>query len=73
MHTSIDRYQHDPVFRALVDSLTFQIGQGNYTPTEVREAAMLAQINFENSYLKKIYISDVESIRNLNKEVKNKE
>lgn len=42
-----ERYTHDPVFRALVDQLTCALLNGNFTPTEVREAAMLAQLKFE--------------------------
>lgn len=42
-----DRYQHDTVFRQLVDTMFMFIQAGNTTPTEVREAAMLAQIMYE--------------------------
>ncbi len=38
-----DRFQHDPQFKALVDSLThWLMSNPSCTPTELREAAMLA-------------------------------
>ena len=43
-----DRYRDDPLFRTLVDTLCNQIEAGNMTPTEVRQAAMLAQIMYED-------------------------
>ena len=41
------RYYDDPIFHSLVDMLVAQIEHGNLTPTETREAAMLAQIIYE--------------------------
>ena len=41
------RYLHDPQIRALVDSLESQIEQLNFTPSEIRECAMLAAIHHE--------------------------
>jgi hypothetical protein len=46
--TPQERYERDPVFCALVDSLFVQIRDARYTPTEIREAAMLAQIRYES-------------------------
>lgn len=43
-----ERYEHDPMFRTIVDTLTACIERGQLTPTETREAAMLAQILYEN-------------------------
>jgi hypothetical protein len=42
-----ERYQNDPVFHSIVDLLCMELERGQYTPTEVREAAMLAQIMYE--------------------------
>lgn len=42
-----DRYRRDPAFRTLVDTLYGAIRSAVYTPTEIREAAMLAQIMYE--------------------------
>lgn len=47
--TSIyDRYNNDSMFRVMVDTLVNAIERGQLTPTEAREAAMLAQIMFED-------------------------
>ena len=42
-----DRYMRDPHFHALVDVLENAIHVAQYTPTEIREAAMLAAIRYE--------------------------
>jgi predicted RNA-binding protein associated with RNAse of E/G family len=42
-----DRYMNDPMFKMMVDSLVNAIESGQITPTEAREAAMLAQIMYE--------------------------
>lgn len=42
-----ERYFNDPQFNRLVYSLYTEICRGNFTPTEIREAAMLAQIKYE--------------------------
>jgi hypothetical protein len=42
-----DRYERDPHFRALVDVLYHHIEAAHFTPTEIREAAILAQIRYE--------------------------
>ena len=41
------RYEQDPFFHQLVDMLHSQIVEARFTPTEIREAAMLAQIMYE--------------------------
>lgn len=42
-----DRYNRDPNFNRLVSVLELAIHQCEYTPTEIREAAMLAAIRYE--------------------------
>lgn len=42
-----ERYRKDPQFMALVDMLSNLIYELKCSPTEVREAAMLAVINYE--------------------------
>lgn len=37
-----ERYHRDPAFQVLVDSLRTEIVRGSYTPTELREAVVLA-------------------------------
>lgn len=41
------RYHRDSLFRAVVDALYCHIADMKLTPTEIREAAMLAAIKFE--------------------------
>lgn len=45
--TPEERYQRDPMFHTLVDTLQSWIMRADYTPTEIREAAMLACIIVE--------------------------
>ena len=42
-----DRYFSDPLFHALVDYLTKEIERLKLSPSEIRDAAMLACIRFE--------------------------
>lgn len=51
-----ERYHRDPMFRVLVDTLYMQIVQARYTPTEIREAAMLAQIRYEERTIRPMII-----------------
>lgn len=48
MRSVVERYQTDPEFRALVDVLASQIYAARYTPTEIREAAILASTIVES-------------------------
>ena len=43
------------MFRTLVDNLAVMIEQAQFTPMEVREAAMLAQILYEERHLPRWY------------------
>ena len=43
----LDRYDGDPHFRALTDQLQYIIEQGYSTPTELREALILAATKVE--------------------------
>lgn len=45
--TPRERYQRDVEFRSLVDLFEHFIHQARYTPTEIREAALLAAVNVE--------------------------
>lgn len=44
------RYRRDPMFHALVESMYYAIIKLQLTPTEIREAAMLAAIKAELSH-----------------------
>lgn len=45
--TPEQRYCHDATFKMLVDLLEQQIHNAQYTPSEIRAAAMLAAIHYE--------------------------
>jgi hypothetical protein len=45
-----ERYQTDSHFHAMVDMMLAAIKQARFTPTEIREAAMLAQIIYEERH-----------------------
>lgn len=47
--TPEERYQRDPSFHALVHILRGELQKGNYTPTELREACLLAA-TFHEAY-----------------------
>lgn len=47
MESIQDRYNYDPIIKALVDSLEHHIIKLQLTPTEIRECAMLAAIHYE--------------------------
>lgn len=42
-----ERYMNDALFHNLVNTLFNLIEHGNFTPTEIREACLLAQIKYE--------------------------
>jgi len=50
------RYQRDPQFKVLVDTLTHAIIACDYTPTEIREAAILAAIRYEQIHSRPSYL-----------------
>ncbi len=54
--TATERYQRDATFRSLVDVLEHYIHQGTYTPTELREAAILAATIHENHTLRRRFV-----------------
>jgi hypothetical protein len=47
MKSVTDRYTTDALFRALVDAMYVYIDSAQFSPTEIREAAMLAHILYE--------------------------
>lgn len=51
-----ERYHRDPAFRQLVDVLELQIRQLKLTPTEVREAAVLACVHYEQHTYRRTYV-----------------
>ena len=53
-----DRYHNDPVFHAIVATLynMLENAENIYTPTELREAAMLAATMYESVHIRPILI-----------------
>lgn len=47
MKSPKDRYERDAAYKQLVDALCALIKDANFTPSEVREAAMMACIHYE--------------------------
>lgn len=58
-----ERYQRDPTFHALVDAMYAQIAAAQVTPTEVREAAMMAQILWEEKNVRPVLMREVAVMR----------
>jgi hypothetical protein len=57
------RAETDPSFRQLVRMFEACLEQGQYTPTEIREAAMLAQILYEERHPRPVTFSRDDVIR----------
>ena len=53
MKTIRERYNTDAAFRILVQTLYACLDRAEYTPTEIREAAMLAQIMYEETHVRR--------------------
>ena len=49
-----ERYVTDPAFHSLVDTMVQHIVNAQYTPSEMREAALFASILYESSHVRKI-------------------
>jgi phenylpropionate dioxygenase-like ring-hydroxylating dioxygenase large terminal subunit len=50
--TARDRYHNDPDFHRLVDHMVSAIYSCQYTPSEMREAALLASIIYESQNIR---------------------
>jgi hypothetical protein len=57
--TAETRYQRDPAFQSLVDVMCAHIARLQFTPTEMREAAMLACIKFEQRHPRPLALRDM--------------
>lgn len=55
--TAQHRYLHDVAFKQLCDLMLHHIMEMNYTPSEMRDAAMLASIMFEQSKPREYFVS----------------
>ena len=63
-NTPEHRYQHDNQFKALVDMMAAYISQCRYTPSEMREAAILASIMHERITIRKIIVPEIPKVIN---------
>lgn len=60
MMSPTERYQRDPEFKALVDVLRDQLIRCQFTPTELREAVILAATLFDRTHLRPFLTGPIE-------------
>lgn len=53
--TPVARYQSDPMFGQLVDMMEAHLHRADFTPSDMREAAMLAAINYERRCIRHVH------------------
>lgn len=51
MKSPKEKYENDPNYKRMVDSMTAMINQCHFTPAEMREMAILASIHHEMNYV----------------------
>jgi len=56
MKTPKEKYMHDPEYHHLVNTLEQLIEQARFTPSELREACILASINYEMRHVRDQHI-----------------
>jgi hypothetical protein len=56
MKTPRDKYMNDPEYNHLVQMLEQLIEQARFTPSELREACILASINYEMRHVREATI-----------------
>ncbi len=59
MQTVTERYRNDAQFRQLVDLFYSYIDHAQFTPSEIREAALLAHILYEERRIKPMIIDNI--------------
>lgn len=52
MKTPREKYMNDPEYHNLVDFLESMIERAQFTPSELREASVLASINYEMRHVR---------------------
>jgi len=56
MKSPREKYMNDPEYHNLVKTLESLIDQAHFTPSELREACILASINYEMRHIRSAYI-----------------
>ena len=56
MKTPEEKYRNDASFKVLVDMMVAHINDCKYTPSEMREAAMLSSIIHERLNIRRYYL-----------------
>jgi len=56
LKTPRDKYMNDPQYHSLVDQLEYMIEHAHFTPSELREACVLASINYEMRHTREMRI-----------------
>lgn len=56
LQTPKDKYLNDPEYNYLVNTLESLIEQARFTPSEMREACMVACINYEMRHIRDMQI-----------------
>lgn len=56
MKTPKEKYMNDPEYHQLVDMLENFIERAQFTPSELREASVLACINYEMRHVREVTI-----------------
>lgn len=57
MKTPKEKYMNDPEYNHLVKTLEQMIEQARFTPSELREAVILACINYEMRHVREMQIA----------------
>ena len=52
-----ERYFTDSIYKNIVDTMTHMLNTAQLTPSEMREAAILASINYENLRIRSFHIT----------------
>ncbi|MGB8274119.1 MAG: hypothetical protein WCF16_02490 [Alphaproteobacteria bacterium] len=63
MRSVTERYQTDAQFRQLVDLLYSSIDNAQFSPSEIREAAMLAHILYEERHIRPMIVDEADILR----------